>query len=622
MGFVTELRRRNVFRVAIAYVIVAWLVLQVGDTLAPALHLGEWVNSLLAFFLILGFPLAMFFAWAFEMTPEGIRKEKDVDRSTSIAQQTGKKVDRLIIGVLVVAVAYFAFDKFVLDPSRDAELVQAAAESSEEVEEIVGHNSIAVLPFADLSPEGDQEYFSDGIAEEILNVLVRVEDLSVASRTSSFGFKGQEALGIPTIAEKLKVRHVLEGSVRKAGDTVRITAQLIDASTDQHLWSDTYDRQLTAESIFAIQDEIAQAIVNELGILIDERTVEADTQNLNAYELYLRAHKMFIERSDILGAIDLFEQAVAADPEFARAVAGLSAAYVIAPSWGFVERDFFTLASDAAEKAIVLNPDLALAHAVMGYVAKDLDPPALEDALVSYDRALELNPKETTAWLWRGIFNNNVGFFDRAKRDLERCLVLDPAYQNCRRHLARSFLYNGEIDESLRIIEEAILMGFPRMNPMFLRVYAARGNHTLVLMALSAGYQQRGFGALVEYEYRALTDPDFDFAELRNEIETVYEATVGDELDWGPEDFLDPLSFGVYEAVDQRLTWQAWWQPYPTDFHSSPYRKRLIRQAGLPDYWRKHGFPPQCRPAGEDDFECDVPVPSAEKKRMPVGAPR
>ena len=250
MRFFAELKRRNVIRVAIAYAVIAWLVLQIGEVLAPALRLPEWTNSALAFFLILGFPVVLFFSWAFEMTPEGIKLERDVDRNQSITQVTGKQVDRVIIVVLVLAVSFFAFDKFVLDPSRDAELVQAATDAAGESEEPVSEQSIAVLPFADLSPEGDQEYFSDGIAEEILNVLVGIDELSVASRTSSFGFKGQEALGIPAIATKLRVRHVLEGSVRKAGDTVRITAQLIDAETDQHLWSETYDRTLSAESIW------------------------------------------------------------------------------------------------------------------------------------------------------------------------------------------------------------------------------------------------------------------------------------------------------------------------------------------------------------------------------------
>jgi len=603
MGFIAELKRRNVVRVGIAYLVIAWLTLQVGEVMAPALRLPDWINSALAFFLVLGLPIALFFAWAFEVTPDGIKKEKDVDRSRSITTETAKKVDRVIIGVLVVAVAFFAFDKFVLDPSRDAELVQASGEATGEAAGTIDRNSIAVLPFADLSPEGDQEYFSDGIAEEILNVLVRVDELSVASRTSSFGFKGQEALGIPAIAEKLKVGHVLEGSVRKAGDTVRITAQLIDAETDQHLWSATYDRTLSAESIFAIQDEIAKAIVGELGILIDGRSVPADTQNLDAYELYLKAHKMFIERSDILGAVDAFEQAVAADPGFARATAGLAAAYVIAPSWEFVEREFYRLASDTAEQAIELDDSLALPYAVLGYA--ELERGEYESAFANYDIALRLNPNDPTVWLWRGILNNILGYFEQAAADIDRCLAIDPAYTNCIRHRARNLLFLGDEDRALKLFERAIRFGFPSNNAMMLQIYARRGDHATVLLAIAGRLRPRGYAPLIDYQYRAIVDPAFDFDTERAEIETVYKAVTGDELDWSDEDVFDPQTFGAYDEVPVDLWLQAWWHPYPVEWRTSPHRKRLMREAGFPDYWRKHGFPPQCRPIGDDDFECE-----------------
>jgi TolB-like protein len=606
MGIISELRRRNVFRVAIAYVVVAWLVLQVGDTLAPALRLPDWINSALAFFLVLGFPLALVFAWAFELTPDGIKREKDVDRSDSITQQTGKKFNRVIIVVLVIAVAFFAFDKFVLDPSRDAELVQAATETTQ-VETAAASNSIAVLPFADLSPAGDQEYFSDGIAEEVLNVLVRVKDLNVASRTSSFGFKGQEALGIPSIAEKLKVRHVLEGSVRKAGDTVRITAQLIDAQTDVHLWSETYDRTLTAESIFSIQDEIAQAIVQQLGLVIEGRaTPAAGTQNLDAYELYLRAHKVFIERSDILGAIELFEQTVAADPLFGRAVAGLAAAYVIAPSWEHYDRDYLALAEQAAKDAIEIDTSLAMAWAVLGYTHEEAMH--YEDAMLYFDKAIESDPKETTAWLWRGILYNVLGYFDKAARDIDRCLELDPAYGNCLRHRARTALFSGDTDLALDLMERGLRIGFPGMPPMMLSAYAERGDHAAVLIAESWRMRELGMTPFIDYTYRAIVDPDFDYESERTEIEALYKATTGDELDWhsGPV-ALDAFTFGVYEALQPLLFTQYWWRPYPRDWWDSPHRKRLVREMRLPEYWRAHGFPAQCRPAGQDDFECDRP---------------
>ncbi|HSG97353.1 MAG TPA: hypothetical protein VLA11_05125 [Woeseiaceae bacterium] len=623
MGLFAELKRRNVFRVVTAYVFIAWLVMQVGDTMAPALQLGDWVNSVLAFFLILGFPIVIFFAWAFEMTPEGLKFERDVDRSQSITGTTAKKVDRLIIVVLVLAVGYFAFDKFVLDPTRDAEEIQAATEVAP-AEPSISDQSIAVLPFADLSPAGDQEYFSDGIAEEILNVLVRIQDLTVASRTSSFGFKGQEALGIPAIADKLKVRHVLEGSVRKAGDTVRITAQLIDAQTDAHLWSDTFDRELTAENIFAIQDEIAQAIVSKLGILIEDRTVEAGTQNLTAYELYLRAHKQFLERSSVQNVVDaiaLFEQTVAADPEFGRAKSGLAAAYAVAPSWGIVDRDYFTLAIDAANAAIALDPESAMPYTVSGYVAADEG--RFEDAFALFDKAMQLDDKQPTLWLWRGILNNSLGYFDRAKSDISRCLALDPAYVNCIRHRARAALFAGDIDEALAYIEQAWRRGFATVNPMFLAAYAARGNHALVLANLAAAYGSLGYHQLVEYEYRALTDPDFDFAAERDEIEAVHKAVTGQDLDWGRDNLFRPLVFRAFAEVPLELGQQVWWHPYPEEFSNSPHRKRLIEEVGLPDYWRKHGFPPQCRPVGDNDFECDAPLARVRAdEKTPVGAPR
>ena len=622
MDILSELKRRNVFRIAIAYAVIAWLTMQVGDTMAPALKLPEWVNSVLAFFLILGFPVAIFFAWVFEMTPEGLKFERDVDRSQSKTQQTGKKVNRLIIVVLMLALAYFVADKFLLRPAaEDARAVASAGAG--QAEAVIPDQSIAVLPFADLSPEGNQEYFSDGIAEEILNVLVRVRDLSVASRTSSFGFKGQEALGIPTIARKLKVRHVLEGSVRKSGDMIRVTAQLIDAQTDQHLWSETYDRTLTAESIFAIQDEIAKAIVTELGVLIDGTTRSAGTDNLDAYELYLKAHKVFIERSDILGAVDLFEQTVDADPVFGRAVAGLAAAYAIAPSWGFVDRDYLAMAEEKASEAIEIDPAIAIAWAVLGYVADSKRD--YQSAYEWYDKALEVNPADTTTWLWRGILNNSLGFFDRAVADIDRCLELDPVYGNCMRHLARSKLFMGDTDAALRLVEDALLVGFPSMNPIFLEAFVVQGNTAVVAATISTRLRSQGYSTLIEPLYRALTDPDFDFEEVRVEIETLYEAATGDQLDWGLEDEYSALSLRDFDNVPSIEGTQVWWAPYPVEWRTHPRRKAIMIELEMPAYWRKHGFPPQCRPLGEDDFECAyerrIGVRDAVKRR-PITAPQ
>ncbi len=289
MGLVSELRRRNVFRVGVAYVIVAWLLLQVADVILPTFRTPEWVMQAFTFLLMLGFPMALFFAWAFELTPEGLKKEKNVDRSRSITHVTGRKLDFVIIGLLVVALGYFGYDKFVLDPDRDAVEIKAAVQVAQEqvantVERQDSAKTIAVLPFVNMSDDASNEYFSDGLSEELLNLLAKVPELRVAARTSSFSFKDQN-LEIPVIAARLNVAHVLEGSVRKAGNQIRITAQLNKADDGFHLWSETYDREL--KSVFAIQDEIAAAVVDALKItLLGEKPNVTET-NPEAYALYL-----------------------------------------------------------------------------------------------------------------------------------------------------------------------------------------------------------------------------------------------------------------------------------------------------------------------------------------------
>ncbi|MEM1412860.1 MAG: adenylyl cyclase, partial [Pseudomonadota bacterium] len=257
MSFITDLRRRNVFRVGLAYAVVCWLLLQISDILIERIGAPDWVFPTLLMVLGIGFPLALLFAWAFEMTPEGLKRESEVDRSTSITPQTGRRLDRAIIVVLGLALAYFALDKFVLGPEapvttaqtereatsqRDTDEAPTAVSSAEGTTTDRGP-SIAVLPFVNMSAEADNEYFSDGLSEELLNLLARIEGLSVAARTSSFKFKGSDA-DIAEIGGRLNVGMVLEGSVRKAGDQVRITAQLIKVDDGFHLWSDTYDRQL------------------------------------------------------------------------------------------------------------------------------------------------------------------------------------------------------------------------------------------------------------------------------------------------------------------------------------------------------------------------------------------
>jgi adenylate cyclase len=308
---------------------MAWLVMQVADVILNNIEAPGWVFQTILLLLGIGFLVAMFFSWAFEMTPEGLKREHEVDRSQSITPQTGMKLNNLIFTVMALAIAYFAYDKFVLDASRDAALVEATTQAM--TEQATGEgatresdNSIAVLPFVNMSDDAGNEYFADGLTEELLNSLARIKELKVTGRTSSFAFKGQNT-DLREIGQTLGVDHILEGSVRKVQNRVRITAQLIKTEDGYHMWSDTFDREL--DDIFAIQEEIATRVVNELTTTLlgsaSGQLVHAGTNNTQAYESYLRARYMFLRKPDdptIQNEAErLYQQALDLDPGFTLA---------------------------------------------------------------------------------------------------------------------------------------------------------------------------------------------------------------------------------------------------------------------------------------------------------------
>jgi TolB-like protein len=313
MSFVEELKRRNVFRVAIAYVIIAWLLLQVGDTLAPALHLPESVNTALAFFLILGFPLAIFLAWAYELTPEGLKREHEIDRSRSITHVTGRKLDFIIIGAMALALLYFA----VTHDWREEQQTVAPGEIT----------SIVVLPLDNLMRDPQQDYFVDGMHDALITELSKIRALKVISRTSAMRYRNTEK-SVPEIALELGVDAIVEGSVLRAGNTVRVTAQLIDASSDRHLWADNYDRELS--DILALHSDLAQAIVGEIRVVVtpeeESRLASSRSVNPEVYELYLKGHYLCGSNwtpNEMDSAIRYLQQAIEKDPEYAPAHAEL-----------------------------------------------------------------------------------------------------------------------------------------------------------------------------------------------------------------------------------------------------------------------------------------------------------
>ncbi|WP_068546480.1 hypothetical protein [Thalassotalea crassostreae] len=394
MTLLLELKRRNVFKVAIAYIVVSWLTVQVVNSIVPIIEAPEWVAKVVLILLLVGFPIACLFAWAFELTPQGIKRSSEVDLSDSITTSTSRKIDFIIIGALILIIGGLVYTR-VPTPSYDIEASNNAA-------------SIAVLPFINMSSDPEQEYFSDGISEEILNVLVRIDGLAVTSRTSSFAFKGSNK-SIGEIANTLEVNHVLEGSVRKAGTKIRITAQLIDATTDKHLWSETYERKLN--DVFIIQDEIANAIVNSLHITLggSQSTQNNLTDNLEAYNLFLQGKYEYAKRAEtpeaLLTAIDLFEQAVKLDPNFSTAYAYLGITHALISNYDLSDSNHqqINLARLSTNKALKLQPNNVLALLGSALIKYQFEAD-FEGADKQFNQALAIEPNNSILYNFYGDF--------------------------------------------------------------------------------------------------------------------------------------------------------------------------------------------------------------------------
>jgi TolB-like protein/Tfp pilus assembly protein PilF len=439
------------------YAVVGWVLTQIGTTLEETMGLPAWFDGLIVALLLIGFPIALLLAWAFELTPEGVVKTEAVPEGESITAETGRKLDYAIVFGLVLLVATVLWQ----NSGTDAVFVD------DEVG-VAGDTSIAVLPFADLSPAGDQEYFSDGIAEEILNVLVGVDGLEVTSRTSSFQFKG-DGLGIPAIAKTLNVRHVLEGSVRKSGETIRVTAQLIDASIDKHLWSDTFDRPLTTENIFAIQDEIAKSIVmalsDTLGIgRLEPVEVVPITENLTAYDLFLQARPLFLARVDLGVADELLARALEQDPEFAKAWEMRAALQTLKVEYGYSglsPNEAERLGNEFARRALAIEPRSATALAVIakgdGNAAQRLRRrESLVRIFAEFNSALEIEPRNASALLWRGLRYLMVGDLNASLNDFVKCMEYEPFYTPCVENNYTVLAAMGRDDEALAAYVEGL----------------------------------------------------------------------------------------------------------------------------------------------------------------------
>jgi len=613
-GFLAELRRRNVFRVAAAYLVAGWIVMQVVATIGSAAGLPDSADSFALIILIAGFPVVMFIAWAFELTPDGMKKTEAADETTGF-KPLGPSDYVLIAGVLVVlgAVGYQVTVRHA-DPVGDRSSTSQRASTTRAP---ISDASIAVLPFADLSEAGDQEYFGDGIAEEILNVLARIDALDVTSRTSAFAFKSQSALGIRDIAESLQVRHILEGSVRTSGDTIRITAQLIDAQTDQHLWSETFDRQRNAENIFAIQDEISTSILaelaRELGLNIDTNlpsTASGGTSEISAFDAYLEGRTLFINRNyeNLPLAIERLEYATQTDPNFARAWALLAVSYGVSPGWAFSDRDYEALSLQASERALALDPDNSLALVALAQNASDGDIPDWALAIELYQRAIAADPNNATAHLWLSQIWRDLGFHDRHEESARRCLDVEPRYGVCLYDYATAALNQGNEEVAFERLLPLLSTQHSESYPAFLGVTARSGRDIVLRMMLREtadflpGSDSRW---IVDDLSRALSDEDYD----RQAARLRFEARLRDEgFEPGSDNYITMtylLAFGAYDEMPLEEIPGWWFYTGYRGLQDSQAAHNAVRQRGVLEYWRAYGFPPQCRAVGDDDFECD-----------------
>jgi TolB-like protein len=509
MSFLNELKRRNVFKVTIAYTVAAWLLLQIVDLVLENINSPDWVMQVFMLAMAVGLPIVIIIAWAFEMTPEGIKLEKDVDRSASITRETGMHLNRGIIIILVMLVVFLLTDKFrentpepeVTEPARTEsapdEAVQADIEDTSK--------SIAVLPFVNMSSDPEQEYFADGISEELLNALAKVSGLKVAGRTSSFAFKGKND-DLNAIGKVLRVSHILEGSVRKSGTRIRITAQLIKVDDGYHMWSETYDRELN--DIFIIQDEITAAILVQLKTqLLGGQQLLAIQTDPRAYDLYLLAKQRIYDRTEasMKMAVRLLEEAVSIDANYAPSFAQLGIANLF-----LAERNYGTVPNMQAakiakinlDKALQLAPQNAEALAGMGlyYMHSELDH---EKAIDLLQQALAINPNLVNASAWLANELDTTGKLQASLQLREQTFQLDPLHRPTFGNLQQSYAAMGQPEKALEMLEglQVYLPGDEDLLGDFGQVYVMTGQLAEAHEHLRPAYENEPLNAVASTWY-------------------------------------------------------------------------------------------------------------------------
>ena len=612
-NYFTELKRRNVFRVAAAYAVVGWLTIEVIDTLAPRMSMPEWVPGFVILMVIIGFPIALLFSWAFELTPEGIKKSADVEVDESTTTTTGQAINYLIIAGLAAVVLFqqFAPSLSKLSPFADAG---------------DGAIQIAVLPFADLSAARDQEYLGDGVAEEILNVLAGIDGLKVTSRTSAFAFKGQSQ-SIPEIAKALGVTHVVEGSIRKQDNRVRITAQLINVSDDSHLWSDTYDANLT--DIFRLQDEIAgqisSALSTNLNLQLPEIVRVTPNWNVGAYELYLKARQLIIARTNIEEALELLEAAIKLEPTFADAWAEKAAAMALV-AYGLSLEDATVDASWAlydeawlvVRHATELEPNHALATAVQGLIR--MNQKRWIEARVYYERAIDVENPSDYAFLWLGILQAHTGDLTASLATFNEGLARSPSAPNLIRWRSSLFKAQGNWEgvwaqretPSVFLMSDTLYdiqvagMHIGKISPSDFDAWLEK-NFGATAQALSNTIENytkaasRAARSLFDENTDELSPPLLEFFFAQDGNGQAVMADIQDRL--APYLIKGSLARIIQGPNTNELLFS--WNKHMAEHRQTPEFTGFMRALHLPAYWDLYGWPSACQPTGLTEFTCN-----------------
>ena len=482
--FFSELKRRNVYKIAVAYAVVAWLLIQVATQVFPFFEIPNWAVRLVVLLIAIGFPIALVLAWAFELTPEGIKREEDVDLATR-TQSGSRAWIYVVVLCAAISIGLFFLGRYTAPSATSRGSLPA--------------KSIAVLPFENLSRDPDNAYFTEGVQEEILTRLAKVAGLRVIARTSTQRYKSAPE-NLSQIAKELGVAHILEGSVQKAAEEVRVSVQLINASTQAHLWAETYDRKLT--DIFAVESEIAKTIADTLQVKLSDPEQHAirarPTENTEAYQLYLRGRYFWNKRTgaDLKKAIDYFNQAIGKDPNYALAYAGLADAYVLLSGFGAASpKDSLPQAKAAAQKALELDNTLGEAHASLAQAlfAYDFN---FAEANREFRRAIELSPNYATAHQWYGQSGlAPLGQFENAIAEMKRALELDPLSVIINADLGSVLCSARRYDAAIEQLRKTV-----EMDPRF---YYARWNLGVALEVKGLVEQ-----AVVEYGKAIALDDD------------------------------------------------------------------------------------------------------------------